>query len=465
MKERFGMDWSRVTGTFFWRQPQLSRRLFFRHVTSAVGGYFLLPTRPMETVAKAAVNPIGTAKNVIFVLMAGGPSHTDTFDLKEGPWLNTTFGNMRAADLLKPTPYGDVRFPQGLMPKIAEQMDSIALVRSTKAWAAVHDLGRTWIQIGRNPISGLAKIAPHIGSVVSLELGGATKNRMLPAFVSLNANSGPAEGYLAPEHSPFYITPGGGGLGNTAHRDGAATFDRRFALLQDLDAESRQSDAYGPAFEQMEQFNLSARKLMYNPDVDRIFTFDQNVRNSYGNSGFGNACITARNLLRSKMGTRFIQITIGSWDHHANIYTPNTQLQNLTRQFDNGLGPLIADLKADGILDETLIVAMGEFGRTVGSPNTQNGRDHFLQQAVLVAGAKIRGGRAIGATDPEGRNIVETGWSRDREIRPEDLEATIYSALGIDWTTIRRDDPLGRGFEYVPFADRDLYGPVHELWG
>jgi hypothetical protein len=71
----------------------------------------------------------------------------------------------------------------------------------------------------------------------------------------------------------------------------------------------------------------------------------------------------------------------------------------------------------------------------------------------------------VGATDAIGNLIREPGWARGREVRAEDLEATIYSALGIDWTTTRRDDPLGRGFEYVPFADRDEYGPVHELWG
>jgi uncharacterized protein (DUF1501 family) len=165
------------------------------------------------------------------------------------------------------------------------------------------------------------------------------------------------------------------------------------------------------------------------------------------------------------MGTRFVQITIGGWDNHVNIYQANANLQLRTREFDNGLGALIADLKETSLLDETLIVAMGEFGRTVGPLNNTGGRDHFLQQAVLMAGARIRGGRAIGKTDEEGRNTVETGWNRDREIRAEDIEATIYSALGIDWTTIRRDDPLGRGFEYVPFADRDLYGPINELWG
>jgi uncharacterized protein (DUF1501 family) len=203
---------------------------------------------------------------------------------------------------------------------------------------------------------------------------------------------------------------------------------------------------------------------MYNPDVARVFTFDAETRARYGTTGFGNACIAARNVLRANLGTRFIQITIGGWDHHQNIYQPNANLQARTREFDNGLSALIADLKEGGVLDETLIVAMGEFGRTIGALNNQGGRDHFLQQSVLVAGAKVRGGRAIGKTDEQGRATVEPGWSHDREIRAEDIEATIYSALGIDWMKIRRDDPFGRGFEYVPQTDTVKYAPIDELW-
>jgi uncharacterized protein (DUF1501 family) len=294
---------------------------------------------------------------------------------------------------------------------------------------------------------------------------GVPGTQLLPSFVSLNTNTGshPGPGYFAPQHGPFFINPNGGGLGNSTHRDGAAAFARRYALLVEMDAERRSSPSE-PAYAEMAQMNLSARKLMYNDDVNRIFTFDQEQKNAYGNTTFGNSCIAARNMLKANTGVRFIQLTIGSWDHHANIYTPNATLQNLSRQFDNGLGALIADLKNEGLFDQTLIVAMGEFGRTVGAPNSQTGRDHFLQQAVLMAGAGIRGNRAIGATDPEGRTIAEAGWSRNREIRAEDIEATIYSALGIDWTTIRRDDPTGRGFEYVPFSSDDLYGPIHELW-
>jgi hypothetical protein len=460
MKDRFGMDWSNISGVPFWRKPQLGRRMFFRHLGAAVGGYFLLPGRPMETIAKAAATPKGTAKNVIFILMAGAPSHSDTFDLKEGPWTPAAF---------KPTSYRTLRFPQGLFPNLANQIDSIALVRSVRAWAAVHGLSQTWVQLGRNPIQGaLARISPHIGSVVSMEMGPQDDaRRVLPAFVSLNAGgNNPENGYFPPKHAPFYVNPNGGGLGNTTHRDGVARLDTRYGLLQQLDREMRETDALGPAPTEVASMNVNARKLMYNSDVDKIFNFAADERNRYGNTTFGNACITARNMLRSRLGTRFIQITIGGWDNHANIYAANANLSGQARQFDNGLGTLMTDLRNDGLLDQTLILAMGEFGRTVGPLNGQNGRDHYLQQSVLFAGGGIQGGRAIGATDDRGAATVEPGWSRDRDIKNEDIEATIYSALGIDWTTVRYDDPFKRGFEYVPSAStQDLYGPIHELWG
>ena len=165
------------------------------------------------------------------------------------------------------------------------------------------------------------------------------------------------------------------------------------------------------------------------------------------------------------MGTRFIQITLGGWDQHTNIYAPNANVQSTTRTLDNGLAPLIADLKQDGLLDETLIVVMGEFGRTVGALNEQNGRDHHPQQAVLFAGAGIRGRNAIGETNPTGAFVTEPGWTMTREVRAEDIGATIYSALGIDWTKIRKDYPLGRGFEYIPGAENGEYVPIKDLWG
>ena len=455
MKDRFGIDLTQTAGKQFWRGHHLGRRMFFRHAASAVGGYLLLPSTPGETIARAQTSPISKARNCIFVFMNGAPSHVDTFDLKVGAQTPANYN---------PTPYEGVLFPQGLLPKLAAQMDDIALLRSVRPWVTQHQLGQDWVQIGRNPLGGLASIAPHIGSVVSLEL--ADPKSTLPAFLNLNVQNGRGPGYLPPAHAPFYVTAGGAGLGNTRHPDGQAAFERRFALLQQIDEESRASSRLDPLGADTEQFNSAARRLMYNTDVDRIFTFGADERARYGNTNFGNSCIVARNTLRANMGTRFIQLNIGGWDNHSNIYnTLNAGNANsLARQFDSGLGQLIEDLRNDGLLAETLIVAMGEFGRTVGNLNATAGRDHHPQQAVLVAGAGIKGKRAFGVTDSIGRETVEPGWRANRPMRAEDIEATIYSALGINWLTVRRDDPFGRGFEYVPFANEGHYEPIHDLW-
>lgn len=453
MKDRFGFDWTNAQGTRFWRRPHIARRMFFRHVASAVGGYMLLPTRPAETIAKASITTKNTAKNVIFILMSGGPSHVDTFDLKEGSWTPAGFN---------PTSYGNVRWPQGLMPTLANQLSSVALVRSVKPWALVHVLARTWVMIGRNPAQGNARFAPHIGSVVAREF--EDPNSTLPAFVSLNANNGPSAGFLPSKNNPFYIFPGGGGLANTTHSAGVARFNQRAALATDMDAELHDSDALGDTVNETFDYNVAARKLMYNSAVDSIFAFDQTEKNRYGNNGFGNACIAARRMLKSNSGARFIQITQGDWDHHENIYVANSGHWAAAKQFDSGVGTLIADLKADGLLDQTLIVAMGEFGRVPGNLNNGGGRDHYAQQAILMAGGGVKGGTVLGSTDRVGNATVDPGWSRGRDIRPEDVEATIYSALGIDYTK-NLADPSGRGFQYVPFSEFDQYGPMNELWG
>ena len=165
-----------------------------------------------------------------------------------------------------------------------------------------------------------------------------------------------------------------------------------------------------------------------------------------------------------RAGTRFIQTTLGGWDHHADIYNRNNGIYVQATQLDNALGALLADLAQMNILDETLVVVTAEFGRTVGPLNNQQGRDHYLRNAIVFAGGGTHGGRVIGKTDATGAEVTEFGWSANRDVRPEDVTATIYSALGIDYTKIRTDDPLGRGFEYVPDAQYGHYAPIEELW-
>jgi uncharacterized protein (DUF1501 family) len=282
--------------------------------------------------------------------------------------------------------------------------------------------------------------------------------------MALNGTPRAASGFLPVAHAPFLLTSGEG-LPNTAHPDGPDRYSSRMALLQDSERTSSiQAADLGSAGLEMAEWKLRSQLLMYNSNVDKIFLLNGADQRRYGNSAFGNACLTARNLLNAKLGTRFIQITFGSWDHHAGIYG---RLVPMATDFDSGLAALMTDLKSNGLFDETLIVAQGEFGRSVGPLNGGQGRDHYPQQTVLFAGAGTRGGRAIGSTDDMGAATADPGWSRGRDVRAEDIEATIYSALGIDWTKLLRDNRFGRGYEYVPSASgsEDIYGPVNELWG
>ena len=215
-----------------------------------------------------------------------------------------------------------------------------------------------------------------------------------------------------------------------------------------------------------------ATRRTWTSGINDIFRFTPEDRARYGTNGFGDSLIIARNLIASNRGARFIQVTQGGWDHHDNIYGgAGVTIYSQTRILDNALGPLLTDLAATpgvgpgkSLLDETLVVVLGEFGRTVGALSANGGRDHYLRMSAAMFGGGVRGGRVIGVTDERGDRAKEFGWSGNRDVRPEDITATMYSALGIDYTIVRPDDPLGRGFEYVPFAKEGTYKPVDEVF-
>jgi uncharacterized protein (DUF1501 family) len=226
----------------------------------------------------------------------------------------------------------------------------------------------------------------------------------------------------------------------------------------------------------MDGFYTQSRAMMYNPEIDAVFRFIEEDRQRYGNSGFGNSCVVARNLVKSDLGTRFIQINIGGWDNHQNIYVRPGGIYGPSAQFDPGFANLLKDLselpgsRGGSLLDETLIVVIGAFGRTVRSGNQvginpAQGRDHYFQHFAVFAGGGVDGGRTIGSTTSDGQSTLEPGWSQGRSAQYEDVSATIYSALGIDYTTKRYDDPFNRGFEYVPFASEGAWYPILELFG
>lgn len=443
----------------FFRRPFASRREFFRLLGAGVTGSFLAGNSQAQLVRSLDVRTRNTAKNVIFILLTGAPSHVDTFDLKFLDGISPTG--------FQPETIKGIRFNTGVFPKIAAQLDDIAILRSVRSWAAQHSLSQTWVQIGRSPAAVLGDVAPNIGSIVALEKRAErTPGQLFPTFLALNADGAVGSGYLPAQYEPFKTAPSTTGLANTAHPDGAARFTAKYDLLESLDAPLRAKSPLSPVMEDYGAFYQSARGLMYNPTVDQAFKYTAADSARYGNTGFGNALLTAKQVLAANSGTRYIQITLGGWDMHSGIYAPNgNSMFTLGRTLDNGYGALIADLKAAGLLNETLVVMMGEFGRTVGALNNQAGRDHYTQQFAVFAGGGVKGGRAIGETDAQGARTTEFGWSEQRDIRVEDIEATIYSALGINWTNVRYDDPFGRGFEYVPYAGEGLYKPIEELWG
>jgi hypothetical protein len=449
----------------FFNRPHVSRRQFFEIVGAGVtGSYLVSRASAAAQITTQSVTTKNTAKNVIFILLAGAPSHVDTFDFKMVDGVTPASA--------KPETINGVVWPTGILPKLKDNLGDIALVRSMRSWALVHGLAQTWTQIGRNPAAALGDIAPNIGSIVAIE---KTPERLpthvFPTFIALNSGSAAGPGYLSASYAPFLVTPSNAGLPDTSNIDGQARIDERWSLLHAQDDALRVNSPLGKPLEDMNNFYTAAKGMMYNDSVKQAFGFAAADATRYGGNSFGNACLIAKQILAANQGTRFVQITLGGWDMHQNIYgvggdpTKGSNIFTMGKVLDDGMSALIADLKASGLFDNTMIVMAGEFGRTVGKLTAAQGRDHYPQQTAFFAGGGIHGGRVLGATDATGSATSDPGWSRARDVRPEDIEATIYSAMGINWTTVRYDDPFGRGFEYVPHSDQDLYGPINELFG
>src|SRR5262249_31230644 len=198
----------------------INRRIFFEIAGAGVAGYFLSPMDLGAQIAPTTQQPailLNTARNVVFVLLPGAPSHTDMFDLKVGSWTPAAFA---------PTTLNGVDFPAGLLPTLTSQFDKIALLRSCQSNALVHSLLQTWNQIARNPASSSAGIAPNVGSVVAMESDATRRaGQVLPGFISLNTG-GTIErnGYFPARYAPFDVTANAGGLANLTHPDGQALF-------------------------------------------------------------------------------------------------------------------------------------------------------------------------------------------------------------------------------------------------
>ena len=457
-----------ISGATPMNGPDLSRRGFLQlGAGGLVASWFLKSPATAWAAESAAVTTRNTAKNVIFVFLPGAPSQVDTWDLKEGAWTPADFA---------PAGFGGgLRFPAGLMPNMANHLGDVSIVRSMKSQALVHGLGQTWVQISRNPTGATGSEAPNMGAVAALELEKQRgPNDVLPAFLSLNTQAGlSGAGYFPSTYSPFVVQPSTAGLASLTHPDGATRLGTRWNDIAQLDAALRSGQPLGKDAADAVNFYNQAKVLIDTPAVNDLFKYTTADSQRYGSSSFGNGCLVAKQLLAGARGARFVMVSVGGWDMHSNIYgKTGTSLYSQMGQLDPALASLIGDLKAapgktpgKTLFDETLIVMAGEFGRTVGNLNGQAGRDHFANYSAVFAGGGVKGGQVIGATDATGSTITDSGVTGRTELRAEDLACTVYSALGIDWTTMRHDDPLGRGFEYVPNAAAGVYAPIDRLFG
>jgi hypothetical protein len=446
----------------FFNRPHWTRRQFFEVLGAGVTGSFLAHRSLMAADSPADGTAKGTAQNVIFILLAGAPSHTDTFDLKMVNGITPTSFN--------PATINGALFPTGLLPKLAQhfQNQDFSIIRSMQSHALVHSLGQIWTQIGRNPAAALGNIAPNIGSIVALQKDGERKpSQTFPTFLALNSGGGVGSGYLPANFAPFRVTPNTGGIANTTTPavGGQARYNSRLKLLHSLDDNLRIDAPNGQAMSDYNDLYTEANSLMYSPVVNQAFGFVTSDSARYGNTTLGNACLVAYQVLKAQQGARFIQITSNDgWDMHQNIYAAGT-LPAKAAILDSAVSGLLNDLKSSGLLDSTLVVMVGEFGRTVGPLSGAGGRDHWPQQFAFFAGGGTQGGTIVGRTNATGSDTADFGWSQNRYVYPEDIEATIYSAMGIDWTQTLHNDPLGRGFELVPRTGPFQFYPVHELWG
>lgn len=417
-----------------------------------------LARRGDAQITSLPVEPRNSARVCIFINLDGAPSHLDTFDVKDAGW-NPSDGDIQQ--------HGRIAISHTFFPVLSRLTEHMCLLRSVSSWEAEHVRGQFYLQTSHPSNPAFAAETPHIGAVAALERAGQGK---LPPFLSLNGSAGQGATFLGGRFEPMVAPANQGGFSTITHNFYGAQsqqrFEEKFKLLQELDAPFREAP-YDPAMAAQPAYYTAARSLMYDPTITQVFQFSDQDRTRYGASSFGNSCIVARNAVRAKSGVAFINIRNSGWDTHQSMfdtrYPQNFYL--LTNQLDAGAGNLVADLRASGDLDQTLIVIMGEFGRTPGELNGRGGRDHHrYAMSVAMLGGGVKGNHVIGATDAIGDRIIDPGWERQRPIYPEDITATIYSALGINWTKRILDTPTGRIYEYIQGSLRGEFAPVNEVF-
>ena len=416
--------------------PRLSRRDCLKLAAAGVVSYSM--SGVLEQIAHAAAAHPKHKRSCILLWMNGGASQTDTFDLKPGHKNGGTFKEIA-------TNVPGIKIGEHL-PKLATHMKDMAIIRSMATKEGDHTRGAFYMRTGYLPQGSIHY--PTLGSFISKEAGRA--DSALPNFVSIApatflspAAYGP--GFLGPEYAPLMIANAGYGFGNNQNYQTALKvqdllppkeiddkqINNRLDLVKELQTEFEASRPGIIAASQKAAYERAV-KLM-KTDARKAFDLDDEkpaLRDAYGRNLFGQGCLLARRLVERDVP--FVEVTLSSvagapagWDTHQNNFD---MVRSLCNVLDPAWSTLMMDLKQRGMLDSTLIVWMGEFGRTPVI-NGQRGRDHFPNAwSTVLAGGGIKGGTVYGKTSAGGDTVAQN------PVTVPNFIATIVKGLGLDPT-------------------------------
>jgi hypothetical protein len=430
----------------------VSRRDFLR-----VGGLSVLGLSLADLLrAEAAQAAIGTrstakAKNVLVIYLGGGQTHHDTFDPKpEAP------EDIRGKYGVIPTKLPGVKFSDQ-MPDMAQCNDLFTLVRSQVSGSDHHETSAQWMLTG-NYGTAQGGDYPAIGAVCARELKAANT---LPPYVAIPRNHsftwelGKAA-WLGEQYESFKA-------GDPSQADwkvpnlalqpdvNVGRLNRRKGLLDSVDGLAKRVEG-SDSLRSMDSFYQRSAQMVLSEEARSAFDLSKEsdkTKEQYGKTQrWGMQALLARRLVEANV--RFVFLQYSAWDHHAKIYD---SCDKILKPFQQSVAALLTDMKQRGLLDETLVAMFGDFGRT-SKINKDAGRDHWQNAGcMLFAGAGVRGGQVLGATDERGEYVTE------RPVRPPEVAATIYDALGVDYHKALVT-PQGRPVPILQDA-----APIHELYG
>jgi hypothetical protein len=412
----------------------LTRREFLRLTAAGVLGWSF--SGWLEALAIDAAKHPQRKRSCILLWMNGGPAQTDTFDLKPGHANGGPFKEIA-------TSVPGIKIGEHL-PKVARHMDKMAIIRSMSTKEGDHTRATFYLRTGYLPQGPIQY--PSIGSLISKELG--SDDSALPNFVSIApyrffspAAYGP--GFLGPQYAPLVVADSNGGFVQGGAYEQALKVqdlqppagvskdqaDARIGLQQGLAGDFISRHPGVPALSHQAAYDRAVRLMR--TEAARAFALEDEpakLRDTYGRNLFGQGCLLARRLV--ERGVPFVEVNLGAiqevpvgWDTHQQNFD---NVKKLCGVLDPAWATLLDDLKQRGLLDTTLVVWMGEFGRTP-KINNDRGRDHFPNAwSTVLAGGGVKGGQVIGATSPDGMAV------KDRPVSVPDFLSTVCRALGID---------------------------------